>query len=72
MSEIKCELCGNEIVREYKTFLNANTKNEMSICGRCSLLIEINDNLKRLLDKPDSMGAYADSKSPQGFTPVVQ
>ena len=72
MNEHKCELCGNEIVREYKTFLNANTKSEISICGRCSLLIEINDNLKRLLDKPDSMGSQTVLNSPQGFTPVAQ
>ena len=72
---MKCELCGNEIVKEYRSFINADSIVEISICGRCSLLIEINDNLKKLLDKPipplqKTIGQGVVLQD--GYSPVVQ
>jgi hypothetical protein len=58
----KCQLCAGEIVREYKVFINADSTEELSVCGRCSILTEISDNIKRLLEKP----------SVNSFSPVME
>lgn len=57
----RCELCAGDVIREFSASKGPDTTEQITICGRCNLLVEINDSLKLLVAK---------TPSTTGFTPI--
>ena len=56
---MKCAMCGNEVLteRKFELFIPVKDKEDevLLCCGRCKILCEINDSLKVLVEKEDTV-----------------